>query len=137
MRLHARAMVSHGGTGTTRAGLAAGIPQVVLPLFADQPDNAARVDALGAGIAVQEGLTNALRYAAGAPVHVQVRRDEELTVEVTNGRAPRSEPQLGGGQGLPGLRARLAAQGGALRPDRPRRRLATGGAHPVGPHREP
>ena len=52
---HARAMVSHGGTGTMRAGLAAGIPQVVLPLFADQPDNAARVDALGAGIAVEAG----------------------------------------------------------------------------------
>ena len=34
-----------------RTGLAAGLPQVVLPLFADQPDNAARVDELGAGIA--------------------------------------------------------------------------------------
>ena len=55
---HARAMVSHGGTVTMRAGLAAGIPQVVLPLFADQPDNAARVDALGAGIAVEAGAAS-------------------------------------------------------------------------------
>jgi MGT family glycosyltransferase len=71
---HARAMVSHGGSGTLRAGLAAGIPQVVLPLFADQPDNADRVDALGAGIApgpdgvaeaVRAVLTDA-RYAARA-----------------------------------------------------------------------
>lgn len=52
---HARAMVCHGGTGTMRAGLAAGIPQVLLPLFADQPYNAARVDALGAGIALEPG----------------------------------------------------------------------------------
>ena len=52
---HARAMVCHGGSGTMRAGLAAGIPQVVLPLFADQPDNAARVDELGAGIALEPG----------------------------------------------------------------------------------
>jgi MGT family glycosyltransferase len=52
---HASAMVCHGGSGTMRAGFAAGIPQVVLPLFADQPDNAARVHALGAGIALDPG----------------------------------------------------------------------------------
>jgi MGT family glycosyltransferase len=49
-----RVVVSHGGSGTLRAGLAAGIPQVVLPLFADQPYNAARVQALGAGIAAKD-----------------------------------------------------------------------------------
>ena len=86
----------------------------------------------------QEGLTNALRYAAGAPVHVQVRRDEELTVEVTNGRAPRSEPQLGGGHGLPGLRARLAAQGGALQAGpTPAGGWRLAARIPVGPQREP
>jgi UDP:flavonoid glycosyltransferase YjiC (YdhE family) len=52
---HAAVMVSHGGSGTVRAGLAASVPLVVLPLFADQPYNAARVDALGAGIALAEG----------------------------------------------------------------------------------
>jgi UDP:flavonoid glycosyltransferase YjiC (YdhE family) len=60
---HARAMVSHGGTGTMRAGLASGVPQVVLPLFADQPDNAERVAALRAGVAVEkaDGLAAAVR----------------------------------------------------------------------------
>ena len=62
---HARAMVCHGGSGTMRAGLAAGIPQVVLPLFADQPDNAARVDALGAGIALEPGGGRGGRRRAG------------------------------------------------------------------------
>jgi UDP:flavonoid glycosyltransferase YjiC (YdhE family) len=49
---HAAAMVCHGGFGTVLGGLAAGVPLAVLPLFADQPYNAARVDALGAGIAL-------------------------------------------------------------------------------------
>jgi UDP:flavonoid glycosyltransferase YjiC (YdhE family) len=48
-------VVNHGGYGTTLGCLAAGVPQVVLPLFADQPVNAARVQALGAGIALRGG----------------------------------------------------------------------------------
>ncbi|MBA3263796.1 MAG: glycosyltransferase family 1 protein [Thermoleophilaceae bacterium] len=49
---HASLVVSHGGSGTTLGALAAGLPLVVVPLFADQPDNARRVAAVGAGIAV-------------------------------------------------------------------------------------
>jgi UDP:flavonoid glycosyltransferase YjiC (YdhE family) len=44
------AVVSHGGSGTVIDALAAGLPQVVLPMGADQPLNAARVEALGAGV---------------------------------------------------------------------------------------
>ena len=47
----ADAMVGHGGFGTTMGALLAGVPQVVVPLFADQPYNAARVADLGAGLA--------------------------------------------------------------------------------------
>jgi UDP:flavonoid glycosyltransferase YjiC (YdhE family) len=47
----AGAMIGHGGFGTTMGALLAGVPQVVVPLFADQPYNAARVAALGAGVA--------------------------------------------------------------------------------------
>src|SRR5205809_725560 len=43
------AVVHHGGIGTTARALAAGTPQLVLPLAWDQPDNAARVGRLGAG----------------------------------------------------------------------------------------
>ncbi len=43
------AMVHHGGVGTTAQALAAGIPQVVMPLAHDQFDNAARVRRLGVG----------------------------------------------------------------------------------------
>jgi UDP:flavonoid glycosyltransferase YjiC (YdhE family) len=51
----ATVMVSHGGSGSMLGALAAGLPLVVLPLFADQPRNAARVAALGAGITVAGG----------------------------------------------------------------------------------
>jgi UDP:flavonoid glycosyltransferase YjiC (YdhE family) len=44
------AVVHHGGIGTTAAALEAGCPQLVLPLAWDQPDNAARVAKLGAGL---------------------------------------------------------------------------------------
>jgi UDP:flavonoid glycosyltransferase YjiC (YdhE family) len=46
----ADAVVGHGGFGTTLGTLLAGVPQVVVPLFADQPHNARRVAALGAGL---------------------------------------------------------------------------------------
>src|SRR5438067_1491732 len=46
------AVVHHGGVGTTAAALEAGCPQLVLPLAWDHPDNAARVAALGAGLAL-------------------------------------------------------------------------------------
>jgi signal transduction histidine kinase len=66
---------------------------------------------------VQEGLTNALRYASGARVAVLVRGDrDELVVQVENGPAP-GDANLAGagtGNGLTGLRERLAAVGGRL-----------------------
>jgi len=60
---HASAMVCHGGSGTVNAGLAAGVPMAVVPLFADQPHNAQRVAEIGAGIAMEgvEGLADAVR----------------------------------------------------------------------------
>lgn len=45
----AAAVVHHGGSGTTAAGLRAGVPNVVIPHFGDQPMWGARVAALGAG----------------------------------------------------------------------------------------
>jgi UDP:flavonoid glycosyltransferase YjiC (YdhE family) len=46
---HCGAVVHHGGVGTTAQALAAGTPQLVLPLAFDQLDNATRVRRLGAG----------------------------------------------------------------------------------------
>jgi UDP:flavonoid glycosyltransferase YjiC (YdhE family) len=52
---HASAFLTHGGFGSTLGGLLAGVPLVVLPLFADQPYNAERVAAVHAGIALELG----------------------------------------------------------------------------------
>ena len=52
---HAAAIVGHGGFGTTLAALSSGVPMVVVPLFADQPHNARRVAAVGAGTAIEGG----------------------------------------------------------------------------------
>lgn len=46
----AAAVVTHGGHGTVLKALAAGIPVVCLPMGRDQPDNAARLSHLGAGV---------------------------------------------------------------------------------------
>jgi UDP:flavonoid glycosyltransferase YjiC (YdhE family) len=43
------AVVHHGGAGTTHSAARAGVPQVVVPFFADQPFWAGRVSALGIG----------------------------------------------------------------------------------------
>jgi UDP:flavonoid glycosyltransferase YjiC (YdhE family) len=43
-------VVSHGGSGTVVSSLALGRPQVLLPMGADQPDNADRCRELGVGL---------------------------------------------------------------------------------------
>ncbi|MEU9823496.1 sensor histidine kinase [Micromonospora chersina] len=66
---------------------------------------------------VREALTNAARYAPGAPVTVTVdRRGGEVAVSVVNGRAP-SGPLPGPashGSGLLALRERVRLAGGVL-----------------------
>ena len=42
-----KAVVHHGGIGTTAQALAAGVPQLISPLAHDQPDNARRAQGLG------------------------------------------------------------------------------------------
>ena len=43
------ALVHHGGIGTAAQGLAAGVPQLIMPMAHDQPDNAQRLKRLGVG----------------------------------------------------------------------------------------
>jgi hypothetical protein len=62
---HATAMLGHGGFGTTMGALAAGVPQVVVPLFSfDQALNGEHVAAVGAGLTVAMGAGAVGRGAA-------------------------------------------------------------------------
>jgi UDP:flavonoid glycosyltransferase YjiC (YdhE family) len=67
------ALVSHGGIGTVSQGLAAGVPQLVMPYAHDQYDNAQRVSRLGVGTAASprdtpEALARTLQALLASPV---------------------------------------------------------------------
>lgn len=67
---HAAAVVCHGGSGTVLGALAAGVPLVVVPLFADQPQNAVRVATVGAGVVASlDGIGSALGRVLQEPAH--------------------------------------------------------------------
>ncbi|MGD0387529.1 MAG: glycosyltransferase [Tepidisphaeraceae bacterium] len=66
------ALVHHGGIGTAAQGLAAGIPQLVVPMAHDQPDNAARLKRLG----VAEVLPARRFRAAPAAAALKLAMDE-------------------------------------------------------------
>jgi UDP:flavonoid glycosyltransferase YjiC (YdhE family) len=66
------AVVHHGGSGTTHAVTAAGLPQVVVPHLGDQPHYGRAVRRAGLGpaplpraVATRPGLTDKLRAALG------------------------------------------------------------------------
>ena len=66
---------------------------------------------------VQEGVTNALRHAPGAELHVTLaRRGGDLLVELRDTGAGAAAPPVGtgAGLGLAGLRERVAEAGGRL-----------------------
>ena len=71
---------------------------------------------------MQEGPSNALRHAAGAPVSVTVAASRQfLEITVINGPAEAAAASptaaknpLGGGFGLRGMRERVEALGGSL-----------------------
>ena len=59
----AAALIHHGGIGTTAQALAAGIPQLVVPMNYDQPDNAARLVRLGVGASLSPRKFNGKKAA--------------------------------------------------------------------------
>ena len=67
----AAVMIGHGGSASTLAAMAAGVPLAAIPLYADQPDNAARVAQLGAGLSLDgvDELADAVRILIGDPFY--------------------------------------------------------------------
>lgn len=79
-------IVSHGGSGTVIGALAFGIPQVILPLGADQPLNAEHCDALGVGI-----VLDALR---GSPKAIREATETALTANTYRARASQFRAEI-------------------------------------------
>jgi rhamnosyltransferase subunit B len=59
----AKAMVHHGGVGTTSQGLRAGVPTLIVPFAFDQPDNAAHAERLGTSRTLPRPKYTAARVA--------------------------------------------------------------------------
>ena len=81
---HADLVVCHGGSGTTLAALATGVPLVIVPLFADQFENARRIAAARAGRVVESqirtGGTRSINAAAAPEI---TRSIEDVLGDVT------------------------------------------------------
>jgi MGT family glycosyltransferase len=112
---HCSAVITHGGHGTVMKALIAGIPQVVVPLGRDQPDNAARVVYAGAGVRLRKNASaRALRaavarviedprYRAGAArmaSRLAAERDANLAVDELE-RVAAAAPRLTRPAGAP------------------------------------
>ena len=80
-----RAIVHHGGIGTTSKAFAAGIPQLVIPLAHDQHDNAARIERLKAGLQAKPHCRDAAsklrRIFSSAEIEAGVKRCKNLARE--------------------------------------------------------
>jgi signal transduction histidine kinase len=110
-----------GLEGLVERARAAGLP-VELHVQGERRSLPAGLD-LAAFRVVQEGLTNALKYAGHAPAEVRVRWGErELELEILDrGPGPAGERTGGaGGHGLVGMRERVKLYGGELEAGRRR-----------------
>lgn len=91
---HADALITHGGHGTVMKALVAGVPIVCLPTGRDQPDNAARLKARGAGIklpkrAAPRRIRAAVQTLLGDPSYAAAARrlGDQLRAEADSGAA--------------------------------------------------
>ena len=87
---HCDVVITHGGSGTVMAALDRGLPMVVVPISADQPENADRCVALGVARAIQPAaLTPELaREAVREVLHNETYRRSAETVRTEIARLP-------------------------------------------------
>ena len=87
----AAAVVHHGGMGTTAQALRAGRPQLVVPYYADQPDNAARLVRLGVARSLSNRRYTAARATAALSrlltegAFAEAAKDAAVTVGIEDG----------------------------------------------------
>ena len=110
---HMAAVISHGGLSTITAALTAGVPLVCIPQGRDQPDNAERVAASGAGRVVSPGaspaeIATALKELLADPAALRAARHFAGVIA-----------RLGGGDAATREVARLARSRAPVGPGQP------------------
>lgn len=77
------AFITHGGFSGVRESLSSGVPMVVLPLFAEQPANADRVEQLGAGrkLHIEDVTHESLRTAVAAILEEDTYRNRARGIQ--------------------------------------------------------
>jgi UDP:flavonoid glycosyltransferase YjiC (YdhE family) len=81
---HADLVVCHGGSGTTLAALAAGVPLVMVPLFADQFENSRRIAKARAGRVVDTQIRIGGARSINAAAAPEISRSiEDVLGDVT------------------------------------------------------
>lgn len=86
------AVVCHGGSGTLVGALSLGVPVVVLPMGADQLDNAARVEELEVGIVLDPLTASASSIARAVEAVIEGRSYQTAATELA--RQARQQPPL-------------------------------------------
>lgn len=87
-------VVCHGGSGTVLGALAAGVPLVVLPLFADQPRNARLVARAGAGIVVEGDRAAGAAAAISSADRIRAAVEQALAAPALRPAAARVAAEL-------------------------------------------
>ena len=106
----AAAVVHHGGIGTTAQALTAGVPQLVMPMAFDQPDNAQRLERLGVARSLYPkrftgpavgGAAQGVDDLAGGGVGVQESGREAIRRRPAGRGVPTDRGVEGDGPGYP------------------------------------
>ena len=94
---HADVVMCHGGWGTAFGAMAAGVPVVVAPLFADQFDNGRRIAEAGAGLVVEprpHGTGGVRRVIAEEDAPRLAQGIERCSARSHTGHRPNASPEI-------------------------------------------
>ncbi|MFI5821794.1 nucleotide disphospho-sugar-binding domain-containing protein [Streptomyces rishiriensis] len=86
------AIVHHGGSGSTMAAAAFGVPQLVVPHFADHFANAERITAVGAGTSLPHDTDDLARITAACALIVDDGPHRAISARLAEENASRPKP---------------------------------------------
>ena len=85
--------VHHGGIGTMSQGFAAGVPQLIIPMAHDQPDNAHRLVSLGTGLSLPEWRLSARRLESSLRRLTREPGFREVSLALAKKLKPKTVPE--------------------------------------------